>query len=301
MARSRVPSTCLRHPSPDSPTDLLCNAPDADMRDAACRISMAATGHASAAVPLFAERQWPPSSGYTLSCWVYVNSFGQGTLQLVSLQAKSKRSNEKHTIALMVNRIRQGCISLQTSATDVLDFPTFTLTPGEWWHVAVVHAFHSLQPSVASLLVNGRLRSQGQLRSGVSRVAMLSGMITVVPSELSVLVGTGEQAEVKSGMEYFIKGVFLVEDPLTSEDLQSVYRAGLSYQGLHQGDFAETDDPESVVTALRYASVGCKEEDSDVHLVNVRPLRINVEKVKLPKPNPSPTLPADHLHPSPKG
>eukprot|EP00960_Hanusia_phi_P038908 753656-Hanusia_phi.AAC.9 len=243
------------------------------------RFSMEIDGFASAEIPISPDISWPPSAGYALAFWIRIENQGKGLLHVMHISAKVKRTSRMHSISVLVNKHRPHCMSIAVGGTDEICFNNFRFLEKKWYHVVIVHEYHKLQSSVASLFVNGQLRDDGKLKSG--RQSSVMELLTSNSSaDLTLFLGmpNNSNAETPCVTEWFIKGVMIIEEPIVPDVIQSMYRWGVSYQSLYQSDIPEGDVSASMLTAWRYsiASVG---DSCKIFTQNLRSSKLPTDRI----------------------
>jgi hypothetical protein len=228
-------------------------SPDADCERSVARMPL----HGS-------ERLWPPLAGYSFACWLYIESFDNGVIRLFELSAASRKSvaNEQHVTTIYLNK-QAGCLSIQSSSTDILTFSSFRFQEHAWYHIVVIHSHHMLHSSVAALYVNGLLREQGQLRSGLSlKTAMLHqvhGVVSATSVSLSAAFGSSGPEAVNSSVSWRLRSALLIEEPLTPENIYDLYWTGQAFNR-YQGTIAECEDQDIAESAFIYKSIDSTDE-----------------------------------------
>jgi hypothetical protein len=232
------------------------------------RFSMEVHGYASAEVHVHKEIAWPPSAGYSAAFWLCVEKFGQGPIHLMHLYAQTRNSKGSHRTSIMLNKYAAGQLSIHIGDSDELSFTSFKLTPNTWYHIALVHVSKKMTTSEAFLFVNGRLRQEGKLKLGGNKMDQMMGLIASSPTtDLTIFLGLPNNVEPQSPseMQWKMRGVVIVEEPLAADTVLAMCRWGYSYDGCYQCEPYEGDIASSVLTAWRYAAVdSCECEDAPV-------------------------------------
>ena len=158
-------------------------------------------GSATLSLKPVGMRGWPPVAGWGFACWLRVESWGGKGLRILRLAAikgegdKGRIGGGAHISEIWANRDGQGFVSLQTGASGWVQFSSFSIQPGEWYHIAVCHTQNALHANVAALYVNGSLREQREIRSPASlKDAVLSQVQGIVgqATELQCTFGGAE-------------------------------------------------------------------------------------------------------------
>jgi hypothetical protein len=158
------------------------------------RFSMEVHGYASAEIPLDKEIAWPPSAGYTIAFWVFLENFGKGPMHLMHLFAQAKTNKDSHKTSVLLNKYVAGQLSMQIGDADELCFSSFSFHPGTWYHVVLVHVQNKLQKSEASLFVNGQLREVGKLRMG-KITSVMDLIASPATTDLTIFLGLPHNAQ----------------------------------------------------------------------------------------------------------
>ena len=220
------------------------------------RFSMEVHGYASAEMHVEKDLVWPPSGGYTVAFWVYIEKFGKGPMHLLHLYAQAKNTKESHNVSVVLNRSGPGQLSMHVGGTGDLYFDSVTFESNTWYHISLVHVQNKLQTSEASLFVNGQLRQTGKLRMG--KITSVMNLIASPPmTDLIIFLGLPNNVEPKapSEMQWAMGGVVLVEEPLATETILAMSRCGYSYDGCYQSETLDGDTAVAVATACRYAAI----------------------------------------------
>ena len=210
------------------------------------------------------ERVWPPLAGYSFSCWIYIESFDDGVLRLFELTSASKKgmAYEQHVTSIHLNR-HPGCLSIQSSSTDVLTFSSFRFQEHSWYHVVIIHTHHMLHLSTAALYVNGLLREQGHLKSGLSlKAAMLNqvqGMVSTASACLTASFGSSEQDVFPRCGSWRLRSALLIEGPLTAEHIYDLYWTSQAFDR-YQGSIAECEELDIAESSFIYKSIDSTDE-----------------------------------------
>ena len=98
------------------------------------------SGFASATISSLGSHAWPPNNGYTISWWVYVDSFGtnEDQFDLITFLGEDKQVMSK----LFFSSRR---LHFQTAPKAVTEFSSFPFEEKRWYHVAVAHTRHRFQ------------------------------------------------------------------------------------------------------------------------------------------------------------
>jgi hypothetical protein len=150
-------------------------------------------------------RGWPPVAGWGFACWLRVESWGGKGLRILRLAAikgegdKGRAGGGAHISEIWANRDGQGFVSLQTGASSWVQFSSFSIQPGEWYHIAVCHTQNTLHANVAALYVNGSLREQREIRSPASLKDAVLSQVQGIVGQATELQCTFGGAEADSG------------------------------------------------------------------------------------------------------
>ena len=169
---------------------------------------------------------------------------------------------EQHVTTIYINRF-PGCLSIQSSLTDILTFSSFRFQEHVWYHVVIIHSHHRLLSSVAALYVNGLLREQGQLKTGLSlKATMLNqvqGIVSAASATLTASFGSSESDNLVSCGAWRLRSAMLVEGPLTAEHIYDLYWTGQAFNR-YQGTIAECEDLDIAESAFIYKSIDSTDE-----------------------------------------
>ncbi len=217
---------------------------------------MARAQFASLEVSSLVNRSWPPSNGYSVNLWLYVEHWGSGAtplrlLRFVSEDSKSITDIYIHSV-LVGDRARPGsplppsgaavdvggsalntsqrakrnCLVLQTSGKRPLTFDQFFFEERRWYMVSVSHSRSRLGNSVATLSVDGVSVQSGKL----SYVAFPNCSVRAV-------MGTPYRFlnETHSGLRWRLASCLLVDDVLSEQSVHGLYQAGPQVVALVHG------------------------------------------------------------------
>ena len=236
------------------------SSPAASLSSSYIRFSMEIGGYASAEIHVEKHVAWPPSAGYTVAFWLCVEDFGNGPIHLLHLSAQSKNNiKDSHSTSVLLGKYAKGQLSIHIGDTDEINFSSFTVMPGAWYHVVLVHVQNKLQKSEASLFVNGQLRQVGKLK--MAKISSVIDLLSSAPAaDLTIFLGlpNNVQPQEPSSMQWKMRGVVLVEEPLAGESILAMCRCGHSYDGCYLSEAHEGETGEmasAVTTAWRYAAL----------------------------------------------
>jgi hypothetical protein len=251
--RSLLVPALVRMASSGQSCSYLRFSPASDTKNAIVRIPQ----HGS-------ERLWPPLTGYSFVCWIYVESFDKGPIRLFELTAASKKGMacEQHVTSIHLNRHR-GCLSIQSSSNDVLTFSSFRFQEHVWYHIVIIHTHNMLHSSTAALYVNGLLREQGHLKSGLSlKSAMLNqvqGMVSAASASLTASFGSSDQDILVCSGSWRLRSAFLIEGPLSIEQIYDLFWTTQAFNR-YQGTIAECEDLDLAESSFIYKSIDSTDE-----------------------------------------
>ncbi|EFA78057.1 BEACH domain-containing protein [Heterostelium album PN500] len=168
------------------------------------------------------QHQWPPTNGYTIIFWLYIEKNGP-QIDLLQIYSEDKRSN-------LTIFIKSGVLTVHilNNSKYVIEFPSFTFEEGKWYHIGIVHSRRLLSGTDFKLFVNGFLK---QTASKAQYPAQASGNLfcdigSALPNRY-----TGEQI-------WRIGPFYLTEEPMSSKHINTIYFLGPNYSANFKGRFS---------------------------------------------------------------
>ncbi|XP_029115173.1 WD repeat and FYVE domain-containing protein 3 isoform X3 [Scleropages formosus] len=206
----------------------------------------------------YGERLFPPPSGLSYSCWLYVDRFGGSThehpVRLLTLVRRTS-SSEEHYVCLAISLSpRERMITISTreelllSCDDFREEPSFfevlpccarfhvadLIGEGHWHHLVLVMSKGMLKNSSAALYIDGQLVSTVKLHYIHSIPGGSGSGHTPVASTVYGYVGTPPAQRQLSTLAWRLGPTHFLEEVLPATSVSVIYELGPNYVGSFQ-------------------------------------------------------------------
>eukprot|EP01133_Synstelium_polycarpum_P015508 gene15508-18419_t len=198
-------------------------------------------------VPLAHERTWPPTNGYTILFWLYIERSGPITTPLELLHVGSDDRRSSVSLAIKAGVLT---VTIVNNSKYVLELPNVKFDEGRWYHIGIVHARRLLSGTDFKLFVDGFLRqtaSRAQYPAPApanSLICDIGATATRFPADQIWRVGP----------------FYLMEEALSSKHINTIYFLGPNYSANFRGRFSPYQTYEIInhanLTAIRELDYG---------------------------------------------
>ncbi len=174
---------------------------------------------------LITDRSWPvaTSSGYTLMFWFCIEAYASADNHLDAL-FRLIPEDKKNIICLS---LKQGKLFLHTTAKEFVDVKSVLFTPGQWYHLILVHEKNRFAPGSSEIkfYVDGVLRATETL----SYPAAVSNRFTVE-------FGTSKSNALGPSNQLWLLGPsYMLDGTVDAREAHMIAALGPSYHGNFQG------------------------------------------------------------------
>ncbi|EGC32207.1 hypothetical protein DICPUDRAFT_155867 [Dictyostelium purpureum] len=176
------------------------------------------------------DRAWPPTNGYTIMFWLYIEKFGTGVpgqqpIDLVHIYSEDKKSS-------LYIYLKNGFINVNiiNSSKYVIEIPAFKFEESKWYHIGIVHARRLLGGTDFKLFVDGFLKYTATKAQYPAQIS--SG------SQLLCDVGVANQNRFEVDQIWRIGPFYVLDESLGSKHINTIYFLGPNYASNFKGRFS---------------------------------------------------------------
>lgn len=173
-------------------------------------------------------KPWPPTRGYTFSCWIYIQSFDKiRRLPLLSLVEESETITSidivEGTLSICTGNNKESVVSLDRLPK---------LTEGQWWHITVVHQKPRMKISTGVSTVTVSL--QGGRWSQTCKLSYPRS--TAGLHRIKCLIGQSRSSTHAAKVKWYLGPTYLFSEPLSETQTSIHYAVGPSFNSLFLGE-----------------------------------------------------------------